>query len=85
MQQLIKAPLTDGQFAALAFFAFNVGSSAFQRSTLGRKVNREEHEFVPPEFMKWFRAGRRKLKRLVHRREAKARLCVDQRTSRAAT
>ncbi len=55
--RLIRVPLTDGQFDALASFTFNLGSGALQRSTLRRKVNREEHTEVPAEFMRWVWAG----------------------------
>ena len=72
--RLIVVPLTDGQFDALASFVFNVGAGGLQRSTLRRKVNREEHALVPAEFLKWVWAGGRKLKGLVRRREAEARL-----------
>ena len=50
--RLIKVPLKDSQFDALVSFTFNLGSGALQRSTLRRKVNREEHEEVPAEFMR---------------------------------
>ena len=67
--RLIKVPLTDGQFDALVSFTFNLSSGALQRSTLRRKVNREEHEEVPAEFMRWVWVGGRKLRGLVRRRE----------------
>ncbi len=70
--RLICVPLTDGQFDALVSFTFNLGSGALQRSTLRRKVNREEHEEVPAEFMRWVWAGGRKLRGLVRRRKAEA-------------
>lgn len=70
--RLIHVPLTDGQFDALVSFTFNLGSGALQRSTLRRKVNREQHDDVPPEFMRWVWAGGRKLKGLVRRREAES-------------
>ena len=70
--RLINVPLTDGQFDALVSFTFNLGGGALQRSTLRRKVNREEHEDVPREFLRWVWAGGRKLKGLVRRREAEA-------------
>ena len=72
--RLITVPLTQGQFDALVSFTFNLGSGALQRSTLRRKVNREEHDDVPAEFMKWVWAGGRKLKGLVKRRKAEASL-----------
>lgn len=72
--RLINVPLTDGQFDALVSFTFNLGSGALQRSTLRRKVNREEHEEVPAEFMRWVWAGGRKLRGLIRRRSAEAML-----------
>jgi lysozyme len=72
--RLIAVPLTDGQFDALVSFTFNLGSGALQRSTLRRKVNREEHDDVPAELMKWVWAGGRKLMGLVKRRQAEAKL-----------
>ena len=72
--RLIHVPLTDGQFDALVSFAFNLGGGALQRSTLRRKVNRQEHSAVPTEFMKWVWAGGRKQKGLVRRRKAEARI-----------
>jgi lysozyme len=68
--RFIAVPLTDGQFNALVSFTFNLGSGALQRSTLRRKVNREEHADVPAELMKWVWAGGRKLKGLMKRRKA---------------
>ena len=70
--RLIDVPLTDGQFDALVSFTFNLGTGALQRSTLRRKVNREEHAEVPREFMRWVWAGVIQLKGLVRRRCAEA-------------
>ena len=59
--RLISVPLTDGQFDALVSFTYNLGGGALQRSTLRRKINREEHAEVPEQFMRWVLACRRKL------------------------
>ena len=72
--RLIDVPLTDGQFDALVSFTYNLGGGALQRSTLRRKINREEHGEVPEQFMRWVWAGGRKLKGLVRRREAEVML-----------
>lgn len=72
--RLVHVPLSEGQFDALVSFTFNLGSGALQRSTLRRKVNREEHADVPPEFMRWVWAGGKKLRGLIQRREAEAAL-----------
>ncbi len=72
--RLISAPLTDGQFDALVSFTFNLGAGALQRSTLRRKVNREDHEDAAAEFLRWVWAGGRKLSGLIRRRQAEAAL-----------
>jgi lysozyme len=74
--RLITVPLTNGQFDALVSFTFNLGAGALQRSTLRRKINREDHPDAPAEFMKWVWAGGRRLKGLIRRRSAEAQLYV---------
>jgi len=70
--RLISVPLTDGQFDALVSFTFNLGAGALQRSTLRRKINRENHEDAADEFLRWVWAGGRKLNGLIRRRQAEA-------------
>ena len=72
--RLINVPLTDGQFDALVSFTYNLGGGALQRSTLRRKVNREDHGEVPEQFMRWIWAGGPKFKGLIRRREAESQL-----------
>ena len=74
---LIKVSLSDEQFNALVSFTFNCGGAALQRSTLRRKVNREEHEDVPEELLKWCRGGGKILKGLLRRRQAEADMYSD--------
>jgi lysozyme len=75
--RLIQVPLTQGQFDALVSFVYNLGSGALQRSTLRRKINKEEHDEVPAELMKWVWAGGRKLNGLIRRRRAEGRLYMS--------
>ena len=75
--RLVRVPLEDGQFDALCSFTFNLGAGALQRSTLRRKVNREEHDAVPAEFGRWVWAGGRRLKGLIRRREVEAELYAE--------
>jgi len=74
--RMISVPLTDGQFDALVSFTFNLGTGTLQRSTLRRKVNRQEHDVVPSEFMRWIWANGRRLRGLINRRSAEARIYV---------
>ena len=75
--RLIHVPLSDGQFSALVSFAFNLGAGALQRSTLRRRVNREEYDAASAEFRRWVWAGGLKLKGLISRRAAEAALFND--------
>lgn len=70
----VDVPLTDGQFDALVSFTFNLGGGALQRSTLRRKLNRQEYRLAVKEFSRWVWAGGKKLKGLIHRRNAEAAL-----------
>lgn len=69
VERYVKAPLTDGQYAALVDFTFNVGSGNLQRSTLLKVVNAGQHESVPFQMRRWTRAGGQVLRGLVTRRE----------------
>ncbi len=71
---LVRVPLTQGQFDALVSFAFNLGSGAFERSTLRRAVNRQAHDEVPEQLLRWVYAAGRKMPGLQRRRAAEARL-----------
>jgi len=75
--RLVKVPLNQSQFDALASFCFNVGEGALGKSTLLRKLNRGEYGAVPSELMKWVRGGGRELPGLVRRRRAEAKLWRD--------
>lgn len=72
VEKQVKVPLTDGQFAALVSFAFNVGEGALAKSTLLKKLNAGNYGAVPGELAKWVNAGGRKLQGLVNRRAAEA-------------
>jgi lysozyme len=66
--------LTQGQFDALVSFVFNVGSGAFQRSTLLKKINRGEMDHIPAQLMRWIHADGKPLQGLIRRRRFEAAL-----------
>lgn len=55
VESLVKAPLNDHQFSALALFVLNVGRSAFAASTLLKRLNASPPDYasVPEELAKW--------------------------------
>ena len=80
VEELVKVPLTDNQFAALVSFCYNVGRAAFESSTLLRRLNRGDYASVPPELAKWNKAtvgGRlQRVAGLANRRAAEIGLWV---------
>lgn len=70
----VTVPLTQNQYDALVSFAFNVGISALERSTLLKRVNARRFDDAATEFAKWNRAAGRPLAGLTRRRAAEAAL-----------
>lgn len=53
VSRLVKVPLNQNQFDALVSFTYNVGSGAFQASTLLTKLNERNYQEAANEFSKW--------------------------------
>jgi lysozyme len=73
----VKTELTDGQYAALCDFVYNVGGGNFRKSTLSQVVNRREFDRVPTQFRRWTMAGGKKWPGLQKRREREIELFFD--------
>lgn len=69
VNNVVKVELAQHQFEALVSFVFNIGGSAFQNSTLLKRVNSHDWDDVPNQFMRWVYAGGKKVKGLANRRE----------------
>lgn len=76
VRRFTKVFLTQNQFDMLVSFVFNLGGGAYQRSSLRSKVNREEHEAVPFEFLKWIYSKGDILPGLLRRRRLEAKIYV---------
>ena len=66
--------LTQSQFDALVSFSFNLGLGVLQRSTLRRKILRQDRQAAAKEILKYNKAGGQVLKGLTRRREAEYRM-----------
>jgi len=73
---LVKVSLGEYQRAALYSFVFNVGSDAFSKSTLLKKLNRGDQEGACEEMRRWVYAGGMKWKGLQNRREMERSICL---------
>ena len=76
--RLTKIKLTDGQFAALTDFTFNVGGTNFSKSTLLKVINGMEFDKVPGQFRRWILAGGQESLGLKRRRETEIGLFFDE-------
>ncbi len=70
VKRLVKVPITQEQFDALASFVFNVGETSFAKSTLLKKINAQDCLGAGKEFDKWTYASGKQLPGLVKRRAA---------------
>lgn len=72
VNDLVKVPLSQSQFDALVCFTYNVGITAFKKSTLLKLLNKGDYEAVPAQLMRWNKAGGRVVRGLTTRRAAEA-------------
>lgn len=64
----VKVPLNQNQFDALVSFTFNVGTGAFNGSTLLKVLNQKQYDQVPTQLLRWTRSGGQVVQGLVNRR-----------------
>jgi lysozyme len=74
VQDEVDVQLTPNQFSALVSFAYNLGVTALQDSTLLADVNRKNFAMAADQFERWVYAGGRVLPGLVARRQAEKQL-----------
>lgn len=78
IEKVCKVPLNDNEFAALASFAYNVGSHALETSTLMKLLNAgTDRAAVADQFLRWDKAGGKQLPGLTRRRQAERSLFLQ--------
>ncbi|HDI1575870.1 lysozyme [Acinetobacter baumannii] len=70
INKLVKVPLSQNQFDALASFTYNLGETNLANSTLLKKLNKGDYQGAADQFLVWNKAGGKVMKGLVRRREA---------------
>lgn len=53
VEQMVKVPLTQGQFDSLVDFVFNLGLERFRRSTLLRALNGGRYQAAGEQLLRW--------------------------------
>jgi lysozyme len=72
--ELVKVPTEPYQMAALISLAYNIGMTAFRKSTLLKLLNQGHYAEAGKQFPRWNRAGGRVMRGLTNRRNAEAAL-----------
>ncbi|WP_337026088.1 lysozyme [Pantoea eucrina] len=76
VDSMVKVPLGEYPRAALYSFTYNVGVSAFSKSTLLKKLNNGDQTGACEELRRWVYAGGMKWKGLMDRRDMERSLCL---------
>lgn len=77
MSSCIKVPVSQGEFDAFVSLTYNIGSGAFCKSTLVRKLNKYDYDGACKEILKWSYFKGKQLPGLVKRRNQEYQLCVS--------
>ena len=64
----VNIPLNQNQFDALVSLAYNIGTGAFNKSTLVKKLNAGDISGAADQFDVWINAGGKRMQGLVNRR-----------------
>ena len=78
IRQCIKVPLYQHEFDAYISLAYNIGTGAFCRSTLVKKLNAKDYAGACEEIRRWNKAGGKVLPGLVKRRDVEYRMCIGE-------
>lgn len=74
INRLVTVPISQNQFDALVSLVFNIGGTAFRKSTLLRKLNAGDHRGAADQFLVWDKGtvgGKKvKIKGLTTRRQS---------------
>lgn len=76
VERSVKVPATEYQKAALISFSYNVGISAFEKSTLLKNLNAGKYQQACDGLKQWVYAGGQKWKGLMNRRDVENEVCM---------
>lgn len=76
VDSMVQVPLSEYPRAALYSFTYNVGISAFSKSTLLKKLNNGDQFGACEELRRWVYAGGMKWRGLMNRRDMERSLCL---------
>jgi len=74
LNSLVRVPLTQSEYDALADLVYNIGAGAFTNSTLLKKLNAGDYQGARAEFPRWIYSQGKILGALVERRNNDAQM-----------
>lgn len=80
VDNLVKIQINDNQFSALVSFAFNLGLTRLEQSTLLKLLNQKKIQEAADQFLVWNKAGGKVVAGLTRRREAERALFLKPET-----
>ncbi len=78
VKRCAPVPMHPYEFQAYVSFTYNVGETAFCKSTLAKKLNALDYEGACKELLKWDKVKGVQVKGLTNRRQAEYRICTGE-------
>ena len=78
MSACITAPITQYEYDAYLDLTYNIGATAFCKSTLVKKLNAQDYEGACSEILKWNKVNNKVLPGLTKRRQQEYFTCIGQ-------
>ena len=76
IKRCVTVPLHQREYDAYTSLTYNIGQTAFCKSTLVRKLNAQDYEGACKEILRWDRFNGQPLPGLTKRRQAEFQQCV---------
>lgn len=76
IKQCVKVPLTQNEFDAYTSLAYNIGASAFCKSTLVKLLNEYQYTEACHQIKRWDKFKGKPLRGLTIRRQKEYQLCI---------
>ena len=78
VKKCVKVPLYQYEYDSFLSLAYNIGTSAFCKSTLVKKLNQEDYQAACKEILRWDRANGKVIPGLTARRQKEYKQCIGQ-------
>jgi lysozyme len=77
IKQCVKVPLSQIEYDVWLKFTYNIGASAFCKSTAVKLLNDGQYKAACDQMLRWVFVGPNKIQGLVNRRQKEHALCIS--------